>query len=177
MFQDVFIKNLAGYESYHLNPHNQMTHFVGIPMIVISVIWMSAWLPLGLEYAVFFGFIALWVAMDVAIGLILLAVFAPFFLIAVNWFQDLSFMTGNLWFWSLFILGWVFQLVGHVFEGRKPALVDNLFQGILGPMFLVYEVFVQLGLRLPLQGSVTIELDKLLAARANRDDAADPAAA
>ena len=164
MFSEIFIKNLAGYESYHLHPHNQITHFIGIPMIVIAVIWISTWLPFGLEYVVFFGFIGLWVAMDIAIGLILLAVFAPFFLIGLNWFQNLGYGIGNLWFWSLFILGWAFQLVGHVFEGRKPALVDNLFQGILGPMFLVYEVFVHLGLRQPLQTKVKAELDKLLTA-------------
>ena len=166
MFSDTFIKNLAGYESYHLNPHNQMTHFVGIPMIVISVIMMAAWLNPVFGYVLFFAFIALWATMDLTIGAILFAVFAPFLILGQTWFQSQGVMSANIWFWTLFILGWVFQLVGHVFEGRKPALVDNLFQGVLGPMFLVYEVFVHLGMRKPLQGDVKVELDKLLAARA-----------
>jgi uncharacterized membrane protein YGL010W len=46
-----------------------------------------------------------------------------------------------------FVGGWVFQLVGHVFEGKRPALVDNLFQALIGPMFLMAEIFVWLGLR------------------------------
>jgi len=53
--------------------------------------------------------------------------------------------------WTVFALafvgGWAFQLVGHVFEGKRPALVDNLFQALIGPMFLMAEVFVWLGLR------------------------------
>ena len=36
-------------------------------------------------------------------------------------------------FWVIFAihsLGWVAQFIGHgVFEGRKPALFDNLLQG------------------------------------------------
>ena len=165
MFENTFIKNLAGYESYHLNPHNQITHFIGIPMIVISVVWITCWLNPVFGYGLFFGFIGLWLAMDVAIGVILLLIFVPFLYLGQTWFQGFDVAGANLIFWSLFILGWVFQLVGHVFEGRRPALVDNLFQGILGPMFLVYEVFVHLGLRQPLQAKVKVELDTLLAAR------------
>jgi len=41
----------------------------------------------------------------------------------------------------------VFQLVGHVFEGRRPALSDNLFQIFIAPIFLVAEVFFALGLK------------------------------
>ena len=46
-----------------------------------------------------------------------------------------------------FVGGWVFQLVGHVFEGRRPALSDNLFQIFIAPIFLVAEVFFALGLK------------------------------
>ena len=45
----------------------------------------------------------------------------------------------------LFVGGWILQLVGHVFEGRKPALVDNLFQIFVAPIFLCAEVFFALG--------------------------------
>ena len=44
-----------------------------------------------------------------------------------------------------FIGGWILQLVGHVFEGRKPALADNLFQIFVAPIFLAAEVFFALG--------------------------------
>ncbi len=163
MFENVFIKNLAGYQSYHLNPHNQLTHFFGIPMIVISVIWLATWLPFGLEYVVFFGFVALWVAMDLVIGAILGLIFLPFFLLGLTWFQDLDYAIGLSAFFGLFVVGWIIQIVGHIFEGRKPALMDNLFQGLLGPMFLVYEVFVHTGQRQTLQRKVEDELAQLIA--------------
>ena len=54
---------------------------------------------------------------------------------------------GWTWFAILFVGGWILQLVGHVFEGRKPALADNLFQIFVAPIFLAAEVFFALGLQ------------------------------
>ena len=36
---------------------------------------------------------------------------------------------------------------GHAFEGRRPALADNLFQAFIGPMFIMTEVLMMLGFR------------------------------
>jgi uncharacterized membrane protein YGL010W len=48
----------------------------------------------------------------------------------------------------LFFVGWAFQLIGHaVFEGRKPAFMDDLSHTLIGPMFVVAKVLVRLGLR------------------------------
>jgi uncharacterized membrane protein YGL010W len=54
-------------------------------------------------------------------------------------------VAGWTWFAALFVGGWILQLVGHVFEGRKPALADNLFQIFVAPIFLAAEVFFALG--------------------------------
>jgi uncharacterized membrane protein YGL010W len=58
---------------------------------------------------------------------------------------DLGAAPGWAWFALLFIGGWILQLVGHVFEGRKPALTANLFQIFVAPIFLAAEVFFALG--------------------------------
>ena len=58
------------------------------------------------------------------------------------------------WFLVLFIVGWALQLWGHVFEGRKPALVDNLFQIFVAPIFLAAEVFFALGYKPKLHEAV-----------------------
>jgi uncharacterized membrane protein YGL010W len=54
-------------------------------------------------------------------------------------------LAGWAWFGVLFVGGWILQLVGHVFEGRRPALADNLFQIFVAPIFLAAEVFFALG--------------------------------
>jgi uncharacterized membrane protein YGL010W len=61
---------------------------------------------------------------------------------------------GWAWFGALFVGGWILQLAGHAFEGRKPALVDNLFQIFVAPIFLAAEVFFALGWRTELREKV-----------------------
>ncbi len=60
--------------------------------------------------------------------------------------------------WTVFAIffvgGWVFQLVGHGFEGRKPALLDNLVQIFVAPVFLMSEIWFALGLRQELRAAV-----------------------
>ena len=49
---------------------------------------------------------------------------------------------------ALFVVGWAFQLAGHfIFEGRKPAFVDDLSHTLIGPMFVAAKLLVGLGLR------------------------------
>ncbi|MDI9730509.1 DUF962 domain-containing protein, partial [Stutzerimonas stutzeri] len=43
------------------------------------------------------------------------------------------------------------QFVGHYFEGRKPAFVDDLSGLIIGPLFVAAELGLMLGLREPLR--------------------------
>ena len=51
-------------------------------------------------------------------------------------------------------VGWVIQFIGHKYEGRKPAFVDDLIGLLVGPMFLVAEAFFLLGLARPLQQAI-----------------------
>jgi uncharacterized membrane protein YGL010W len=60
------------------------------------------------------------------------------------------------WFALLFVGGWRLQLIGHYFEGRKPALVDNVFQIFVAPIFLAAEVFFALGYKKNLRKNVSL---------------------
>jgi len=55
-----------------------------------------------------------------------------------------------IWLWSAvgaFVIGWVFQFIGHAFEGRKPAFVDDIVGLVIGPLFIVAELGFLLRLR------------------------------
>jgi uncharacterized membrane protein YGL010W len=46
-----------------------------------------------------------------------------------------SFFFRHLWYWAmaLFLLGWIFQFIGHAFEGKPPEFFQDwrfLFVGI-----------------------------------------------
>ncbi|MNR63689.1 hypothetical protein D3C85_1860840 [compost metagenome] len=46
------------------------------------------------------------------------------------------------------------QFVGHHYEGRKPAFVDDLMGLIIGPLFVVVELGFLLGMRLELKKAI-----------------------
>jgi uncharacterized membrane protein YGL010W len=48
---------------------------------------------------------------------------------------------------GLFVDGWVIQFVGHIFEGKKPAFVDDLVGLLIGPLFVLAETAFLFGLR------------------------------
>jgi uncharacterized membrane protein YGL010W len=158
---------MAFYAAYHQdarNKHqdarNKATHFVGVPIIMLSLFIPLAWLSIdiggfNLTAAMFFAAIVLayYFVLDVPLGIAMLVVTT-----ALVWAGDriaaLGALQGWIWFGVLFVGGWILQLVGHVFEGRKPALADNLFQIFVAPIFLAAEVFFALGLKRPLHDRV-----------------------
>jgi uncharacterized membrane protein YGL010W len=87
-----------------------------------------------------------WIALDRVIGLAMLVMIVPMLLIA-EWVAGHGSATAWTVFGVFFVGGWAFQLVGHVWEGRRPALADNLFQACIGPMFIMAEVLIALGLK------------------------------
>ena len=62
--------------------------------------------------------------------------------------------TANYWALGLFLGSWMAQFVGHgAFEGRAPALVDNLVQAfVLAPFFVWMEILFFFGYRPELKG-------------------------
>jgi uncharacterized membrane protein YGL010W len=152
-----FTRQLATYASYHRDERNRATHFIGIPAIVFSILVPLALVEVaGVSAAVVVAVVALigWIALDRNIGIAMIAMMLPMWLVA-EWIAR-SYGSGTAWivFAIFFIGGWAFQLVGHVWEGRRPALADNLFQAFIGPMFIMAEVLMALGLRQDLKAAI-----------------------
>jgi len=55
---------------------------------------------------------------------------------------------------AAFIGGWAMQLLGHRLEGNRPALLDNLRQILVAPMYLTAELAFALGWRTALRAAI-----------------------
>jgi uncharacterized membrane protein YGL010W len=148
------------YAAYHQDARNKVTHFFGVPMIIVSLFIPLAWLkiqlgPFVLTGAILFAAVILiyYVFLDAALALAT-AVFTTLFLVAAAWIARQGAAFAWTAFGVLFVGGWIVQLVGHKFEGRKPALADNLFQIFIAPIFLCAEVFFALGYKPKLHAAV-----------------------
>jgi uncharacterized membrane protein YGL010W len=58
------------------------------------------------------------------------------------------------WGVGLFVVGWAIQFVGHYFEGKKPAFVDDIMGLMIGPLFVAAELAFLLGLRKELKQQI-----------------------
>ena len=160
--KNFFVQQMAMYSAYHKDGRNQLTHYIGVPSIVLSLFIAFSWIDLFILNGFQVTFAMLFVAVvllfylvsDFVIGLISAILFIPLLQLSMQ-VAPTADLAGWAWFAVLFVGGWIFQLVGHVFEGRKPALVDNLFQIFMAPSFLVAEALFHLGLRQDLQAQIS----------------------
>ena len=162
-------EQMSTYAAYHQDARNKATHFIGVPVIVLSLFIPLAWLRVdiggvAISAAMLFAAAVLvyYFMLDVPMALAMLVIFG-----LLIWLGERIAMLGALagwsWFAALFVGGWILQLVGHVYEGRRPALADNLFQIFVAPIFLCAEIFFALGYKPDLQSSVQQRAQQLRA--------------
>lgn len=153
-------QQMSFYAAYHQDARNKATHFVGVPMIIFGLFVALGWarLDIGgvtLTAAMLLAAVVLawYFLLDVPLALAMLLVNAVLLYLAdLVSVQPVG--AGLVWFLVFFGGGWVIQLIGHAYEGRKPALVDNFFQIFVAPVFLAAELFFALGYKPALHAAV-----------------------
>jgi uncharacterized membrane protein YGL010W len=159
-------EQMSVYAAYHQDARNKATHFVGVPAIVLSLMIPLSWLRIDAVSAAMMitaALLAYYLALDLWLGLAMCIVMGTLLWLGQT-IADQGALAGWSWFAALFVGGWILQLVGHVFEGRKPALADNLFQIFVAPIFLCAEIFFALGYKPRLHSAVEERAKQLRAA-------------
>ncbi|TDM09660.1 MAG: hypothetical protein C4K60_10625 [Ideonella sp. MAG2] len=144
-------EHMISYARYHRDPRNIASHFVGIPMIVLAVTILLSrpqWAVGGLLLTPAWVAVALASVFYLRLHLGLGALLSAMLVGGALWAQGLAQGPTAQWLgWGLglFFVGWVIQFVGHYYEGRKPAFVDDLIGLLQGPMFVLVELFFAMG--------------------------------
>jgi uncharacterized membrane protein YGL010W len=147
------VDHLSQYAAYHRDPRNIASHFIGIPLIFVAVAVLLSrpgW-PVGailVSPALLVALASAWfyLRLELRLGVLMTVLLG----LAVWLGQVLAAQSTTVWLGSglgMFVVGWVIQFVGHYYEGRKPAFVDDLTGLIVGPLFVVVEAGFLLGLR------------------------------
>jgi len=73
--------------------------------------------------------------------------------------------TANYWAIGIHVVSWIAQFIGHgKFEGRAPALLDNLVQAFfLAPFFVWFEILFYFGYRPELKSRLDKAVEKEIA--------------
>ena len=154
------LDQLANYATYHRDRRNIATHLVGVPMIMFAVVALLSrpafefgGMTLSPAILTLIAAGAYYVILDAGLGIALTAIIA---VMAWGGMRIAAMETAAWLGWGigLFVVGWIIQFIGHYYEGRKPAFVDDIIGLMIGPLFVLAEVVFMLGLRRELLAAI-----------------------
>jgi uncharacterized membrane protein YGL010W len=128
---------LSDYGAHHRTRGNLVCHAFGVTLIVFGILSMLAEFRVGLVTAGEISIVVVvlyYATLDLPLAAGMLAAFLAL---------DIAARAAGDWRVGLaaFLIGWVFQAVGHaVYEKNRPAFFKNLQHLLVGPLFLVNEL-------------------------------------
>ena len=160
-------QQLSQYAAYHRDRRNIATHFIGIPLIVLALAVLLSRpaftvgaLPLTVSAAwlLFAAATVYYLVLDVPLG-VMMACVSALCVAFGEWLAGQSTLTWLATGIGLFVIGWVFQFIGHVaYEHRKPAFVDDVIGLLIGPLFVLAEALFSIGWRPELRDAIDAQL-------------------
>jgi uncharacterized membrane protein YGL010W len=145
------------YGDSHRNHTNKALHWICVPVIawcVLGLLW-SLPFPIGIrasQPAANWGSVAVVAALIYyALLSIPLTLGAIPLLIAFLWSIDWLERSSTMPVWSIclfaFAVAWVGQFVGHAIEGKRPSFFKDIQFLMIGPLWLLADVYRRLGIR------------------------------
>ncbi len=131
----------SAYAEFHTTKGNQMTHYFGVPLIVISVLGLLSLVTFGNEAfkpQIFRPDLG-WVVWSLAFG----------FYLYLDWKIALAFslmmtgmyLIGRSLSWEILVglqvVGWIIQYYGHMkYEKNSPAFYKSLSHMVIAPIWI-----------------------------------------
>ncbi|HUP44292.1 MAG TPA: Mpo1-like protein [Thermoanaerobaculia bacterium] len=129
------------YASYHRTAGNKWFHRIGIPMIMLTLLGLLARVHLvktatvEIDFAMILIVLAgiYYLVLDWRLGVAMVVISVAFYLAGAA----LPFVVNALFF----VLGWIFQFIGHaVYEKRQPAFFRNFVHLLVGPLWILNDL-------------------------------------
>jgi len=130
---------LDRYGEFHRNPANKAIHWLCVPLIVVlGMLWgaspVAAYVAIGAT-VVFY----MWLSLPLALGM--LGVIA-----LMVWPLTLLGSRALIVSIAVFVAAWIGQFIGHIVEGRKPAFLEDVSSLLIGPVWLLADLYRRLGI-------------------------------
>jgi uncharacterized membrane protein YGL010W len=132
---------LERYGEFHRNPANKAIHWVCVPLIVWSVLaalWTVS--PLAV-YAAIGVMTVFYLRLSLPLALGMLGLMA-----LMVWPLTLLGSRTLIVSIAVFVAAWIGQFIGHILEGRKPAFLEDVRSLLIGPAWLLADLYRRLGI-------------------------------
>jgi len=147
---------LDEYGASHRHPGNKLLHWICVPPIVLSVFGFLWSIPVPGPFAAVSPWLN-WATLTAAVALIYYLVLSPALatgvlisflalLLITHWLATLPW---PLWLSSLtiFVAAWIGQFIGHSIEGKRPSFFKDVQFLLIGPLWLIADVYRRLGMQ------------------------------
>lgn len=145
-FQKVFYE----YGCYHNDIKNIIVHMIFVPPITFTLLKILEFYSLnswGLELNIpgivlMSGSAIFWISVDPLLGFLTVSQYVIMDCLTRGFDFSCHGFTHIQVLFAIQAICWIFQILSHkVFEGRKPALTDNILQVFNAPVFINIELF------------------------------------
>lgn len=148
-------KFLSSYGDSHQQLFTKITHVIGVPIIIFGLAVLLNWLELTIHgvgtasatwffvlfMTIFYCFFDWQIALITGVWMLVLA------LISFFWVGILPSLKGFYIFIICFVGGWILLGIGHLFEKKKPAILQNVWQMFNAPIFVTLEIAFWFGFK------------------------------
>lgn len=150
---------LNEYSESHLNPVNKTLHWICIPQIVFAIWCALKAIPVGTALvnpasvvAVLMLAYYLHLSWRLALGMgaVFAVMYAGVLAAEAALGQRLAMVAG-----AIFVIAWIGQFVGHYLEGAKPSFFKDLQFLLIGPLWLLADLYRRLAIPLESRGVAT----------------------
>lgn len=146
---------LDSYSQDHQHPGNRLLHWLCVPLIVWSVLALLWTIPVPESLlrpgawavlAIVLAFTWYWKHSH-RLGAALLIALAIMALICFQAFGALGAAHMRWLGAGVFVVAWVGQFIGHVFEGKRPSFFTDLAYLLVGPAWLMDKFLNRIGVK------------------------------
>ena len=138
----VLTRLLESYEKNHQNPINEAIHIIAIPLIMFSILGMTAAFDIFLEYILVGIVVFYYLKLSKTAALLMLVwllIYLGLVVLLKPYIIEISIL--------LFAFGWILQFLGHFIEGKRPSFFEDLRYFLIGPLFVVQKVISKFGIK------------------------------
>ena len=134
---------LAHYAESHRNPTNELIHVIAIPAIMFSIVGLLFALHPWVAYTFVGASLVYYALLHSPVLLAIMAAWTVLLIGVATAMGERALVIST----SVFVVGWIFQFIGHKIEGKKPSFFEDIQYLWVGPLFVVTLALRKLGLR------------------------------